>query len=166
MCSIISWAMFFSAFADTVEIRNGMKTTYADKPRKILSTLNGNYDYKWALDKKGNWKLYIRNLSGRLIDLSNTWVSIQRTIKYADGTTKTVTDYYYFDFYENMVTGWYVDVDSNVYFLNTDDKETGRLSRGWTKIGNDYYYFDALGVLQRNIITEDGFYVNGEGRWE
>ena len=47
-------------FADTIEIRNGMKTTHADKPISLIDTVNKNYSFKWALDKKGNWKLFIR----------------------------------------------------------------------------------------------------------
>ena len=152
-------------FADIVEIRNGVKTTYAEKPNNVLETANKFYSYKWALDKDGNWKLYVRRPNGKLISLSNTWVRIDRQAM-VNGNEIEVSDFYYFDYYGNMVTGWYVDVDLNTYYLNTDPKELGKLSRGWTKIGEDYYYFNGNGILQRDTITEDGFYVDIDGKWQ
>ena len=65
-----------------------------------------------------------------------------------------------------MVTGWLVDMDGNTFFLNTDEKELGRMARGWNKIGENYYFFDQEGRMQKNMITEDGFYVDGEGKWQ
>ena len=152
-------------FADTIEIRNGMKTTHADKPISLIDTVNKNYSFKWALDKKGNWKLFIRRLNGRLISLSNVWINLERTVHYSNGTKNNVIDYYYFDMNGNMVTGWYVDVNNDIYYLETDSKELGRMARGWTKINNDYYYFNDNGILLKNAITPDGFRVDSTGKW-
>lgn len=153
-------------FADTIEVRSGVKTTYADNPAYVLDTIDKNYSFKWALDKKGNWKLYIRRLNGKLINLSNVWVNIGRTIRESDGTEKYVIDYYYFDLNGNMVTGWYVDVDKKVYYLQTAESELGRMARGWKKIGDDYYYFNLQGELLKDTITPDGFHVDASGRWK
>lgn len=166
VCILLVCTLVSSVFADLVEIKNGVKTTYADKPRVILDTINKHYDYKWTLDKKGEWRLYIRRLNGKLIELSNLWVNQTRMIIDEDGNDKVIVDYYYFDYYQKMVTGWVVATDGSIYFLNTDEKELGRMVRGWNKIGDNYYFFDQDGRLQRNMITEDGFYVDDEGKWQ
>lgn len=166
VCMLLVCTFVSSVFADLVEIKNGMKTTYADKPRAVFDTLSKHYDFKWALDKKGDWRLYLRNINGRLIDLSNLWVNLARTVNDEYENNKTIVDYYYFDYHQKMVTGWLVDTDGSVYFLNTDERELGRMARGWTKIRDHYYFFDDEGRLQRNMITEDGFYVDDEGKWK
>lgn len=166
VCLLFVCTLVSSVFADLVEIKNGVKTTYADKPRVVVDTINKHYDFKWTLDKKGDWRLYIRRLNGRLINLSNLWVNQVRIVIDEDGNDKAVVDYYYFDYYQKMVTGWLVDKDGNTFFLNTDEKELGRMARGWNKIGENYYFFDQEGILQKNIITEDGFYVDDEGKWK
>lgn len=166
VCLLFVCTLVSSTFADLVEIKNGVKTTYADKPRVVVDTINKHYDFKWTLDKKGDWRLFIRRLNGRLINLSNLWVNQVRIVIDEDGNDKAVVDYYYFDYYQKMVTGWLVDKDGNTFFLNTDEKELGRMARGWNKIGENYYFFDQDGRLKRNIITEDGFYVDDEGKWK
>ena len=153
-------------FADKIEIRNGMKTTHADKPISLIDTVNKNYTCKWVLDKNGNWKLFVRRLNGRLINLSNVWVNLEKNISYSDGTVSKVIDYYYFDINGNMVTGWYIDVNNNIYFLDTNEKELGRMARGWTRINGNYYYFNNNGVLQKDTITPDGFKVDANGMWK
>ena len=165
VCLMIICTSSFCVFADLVEIKNGVKTTRVDKARGVLNTINKHYDFKWALDKKGDWRLYIRRPNGHLISISNTWVNIEREVTNEYDTNVKILDYYYFDYYEKMVTGWLIDISGNTYFLNTNEKELGRMAKGWTKIGDDYYYFNQNGILQRNIITEDGFYVDEEGRW-
>ena len=155
-----------ASYADTIEIRNGVKTTFADKPISLVDTIDKSYSFKWALDRKGNWKLYIRRLNGRLIGLSNVWVNLDRTIHDPDGSNRYVIDYYYFDMNGNLVTGWYVDVNKNYYYLQTDEKELGRMARGWQKIGDEYYYFNLNGILLRDTITPDGFHVDAYGRWK
>ena len=154
------------SFADTIEIRNGMKTTHADKPISLIDTLNKNYSFKWALDKKGNWKLFIRRINGRLISLSNVWINLERIVYDANGNRNSVIDYYYFDLNGNLVTGWYIDVNGDVYYLETNSKELGRMARGWTKINNEYYYFNDNGVLLKDTITPDGFSVDSFGKWK
>ena len=166
LCNMFVCAIIFVSFADTVEIKGGIKTTFAERPRQIIDTVDKHYDFKWALDKKGDWRLYIRRLNGRLIDLSNMWVNLQRAAITEEGTNDDVVDYYYFDYYEKMVTGWYVEPTGVTYYFNTDPRELGRMVRGWCKIGDDYYYFSQDGELQRNIITVDGFYVDENGKWK
>ena len=153
-------------FADKIEIRNGMKTTHADKPISLIDTINKNYTCKWVLDKNGNCKLFDRRLNGRLINHSNVWVHLEKNISYSDGTVSKVIDYYYFDINGNMVTGWYIDVNNNIYFLDTNEKELGRMARGWTRINGNYYYFNNNGVLQKDTITPDGFKVDANGMWK
>lgn len=165
LCSIFVCTLSFVSFADTVEIKMGIKTTFASQPIRVVATKDMQYDLKWAIDKRGDWKLYIRKINGRLVGLSNMWVSIPRTVINDYGVEEEVVDWYYFDHYEKMVTGWYVDLNGDTYFLSTDDKELGKMARGWCVIGGDYYYFNSVGILQRNTITADGFYVDETGKW-
>jgi glucan-binding YG repeat protein len=132
----------------------------------LIDTINKNYSFKWALDKKGNWKLFIRRLNGRLLNLSNVWINLEKTVYNSNGEKNTIIDYYYFDINENMVTGWYIDVNNAIYFLDTDPKELGKMARGWRKINGDYYYFNDSGVLLKDTITPDGFHVDAYGRWK
>lgn len=164
--SFLVIALSSVALADTIEIRNGVKTTHADKPITLIDTINKNYSFKWALDKKGNWKLFIRKVNGRLINLSNVWINLERNVFLTDGVKSSVVDYYYFDLNGNMVTGWYIDLKGNTYYLQTDEKELGRMARGWTKINGDYYYFSDNGMLLRDSITPDGFHVDAMGKWK
>ena len=53
LCSLFVCTISFVSFADTVEIKNGIKTTFAEKTRMIVDTIDKHYDFKWALDKKG-----------------------------------------------------------------------------------------------------------------
>ena len=166
VCALFVCMLSFVVKAgDLIEIRNGVKTTYEEKPRPLVDTLNMNYDLRWILDRKGNWKLNIRRINGRLIDISNCWVRVGNTVT-IDGKREVVHDFYYFDINGYMVTGWYVDSLKNYYYLCMDDStERGKLMRGWCKIGDDHYYFDNDGILQRNIITPDGFFIDEYGRW-
>lgn len=166
VCAVFVCAFSFSSFADLVEIKNGVKTTYLDKDQPLIDTVDKYYDFKWALNGKGNWKLYLRGINGRLMNLSNHWVNFKRLVPSEDGEVIKVIDYYYFDYYGNMVTGWLVDKEGNKMYLNTGDGELGRMARGWLKIDDDYYFFSEQGILQKNIITEDGFYVDEEGKWK
>ncbi len=163
---IMIFVLSNSIFADKIEIRNGLKTTHADKPVSLIDTVNKNYSFKWALDKNGNWKLFIRRVNGRLINLSNIWVNLEKNVTFSDGTSSKVVDYYYFDINGNMVTGWYIDINNNIYFLNTDERELGKMARGWVKINGNYYYFNSNGVLLKDTITPDGFRVDATGMWK
>ena len=166
LCSVFACTINFVSFTDTVEIKMGIKTTYASQPMRIVSTKDEQYDLKWAMDKRGDWRLYIRKINGRLVGLSNMWVAISKKYLNDSGVEEERTDWYYFDHYEKMVTGWYVDLNGDTYYLNTNEKELGKMAKGWCVIGNDYYYFNNDGVLQRNTITVDGFYVDENGKWK
>ena len=66
VCALFVCMLSFVVKAgDLIEIRNGVKTTYEEKPRPLVDTLNMNYDLRWILDRKGNWKLNIRRINGR-----------------------------------------------------------------------------------------------------
>ena len=164
--STILFCVFsFNTFAsDTIEIRNGLKTTYEETSHPMLDTVGKNYSFKWVLSQNGGWKLNIREMNGRYIKLSNTWVKIERTL-FINGQYYSIYDYYYFDYNGDMVTGWYVDTGGNKYFLITEGEDIGRMAFEWQKINGNYYYFGQNGILQQDMITSDGFYINSEGTW-
>ena len=167
VCAFFICVHSFVVFAgDTIEIVNGVKTTYEERPRAVVDTVGMNYTLKWTLDKQGDWRLYIRRINGRMIELSNNWVKVERMIPY-NGMFFPYIDYYYFDINGKMVTGWYIDTNKNTYYLVTSGDDMGRLARGgWYFIGDGYYYFNEAGMLMRNAITPDGFKTDSNGRWQ
>lgn len=77
--------------------------------------------------------------------------------------------WYRFNEEGHMVTGWYTDKDSNIYYLNpVDDGTLGTLRTGWQVVDNKLYYFNPRsngyrGALLRNTTTPDGYVVDGNG---
>lgn len=75
-----------------------------------------------------------------------------------------------------MVSGWYHDVDGNIYYLNPlPDGTQGRMVTGWRWImdedGKEYcYYFNeksdgTRGALLKGKAAPDGYLTDEKGRW-
>ena len=83
-------------------------------------------------------------------------------------------NWYHFDASGYMQTGWFTDVDGNVYYLSTNQgSDLGRMYTGWNWIDGKCYYFNMnsgyagypAGALMRNMTTPDGFTVDATGAW-
>lgn len=60
-----------------------------------------------------------------------------------------------------MVTGWFLH-EGKWYCANLD----GSLARSkWVNSGGKWYYLGADGVMLANAVTDDGYYVDGNGVW-
>ena len=68
-----------------------------------------------------------------------------------------------------MQTGWFTDVDGNIYYLYpVPDGTRGRMLTGWQTIDGKMYYFNTVsdgtrGALYVNRQTPDGYLVGADG---
>jgi len=99
-------------------------------------------------------------------DILGEWVKEngKKKYKYKDGTYKGAGweliegEWYYFDKYGNMMTGWVFD--NYWYYINPLN---GIMQRGWVKISGEDYYFDSTGVMYTGwLAVENGkkYYFN------
>ena len=76
-----------------------------------------------------------------------------------------------FDVEGYMITGWFTDVDGNVYYLwPYSDNTLGHMVTGWLPIGTNWYFFNPIsngtrGAMYRNTTTPDGYRVGPDGAW-
>lgn len=81
------------------------------------------------------------------------------------------SEWYHFDEKGYMQTGWFTDVDGNIYYLHAvGDGTRGRMVTGWNLIDEKWYYFNTVsdgtrGALFINRETPDGFRVDAYGCW-
>ncbi len=85
-------------------------------------------------------------------------------------------DWFWFDPYGRMMTGWHLDADGNYYYLNeASDGTRGRMVTGWFWIKDAdgvqrCYYFDPVadtgtrGKMMRNTVV-DGYQIDANGHW-
>ena len=123
----------------------------------------------WIQENDGRWKFSSGNRQ-----YCNEWAYIYNP--YArDG--QNAADWFWFDEYGYMKTGWKTDVNGMVYYLWPESDGTqGRMVTGWNWIvGEDGYercYFfnpesdGTKGRLWKSGITPDGYQVNEIGIWE
>lgn len=162
------------------------KRAFEGTPEKTFWLgVDGDWQYD-ELTKKWNFVLY----GG--VKLSDRWGKIQ----YYNEKGEQVIDWYFFNYRGDMIvgwyydqmhdkwyylntepakkegkmlTGWFVDVDKYVYYL---DPVLGEMYTGWRMIGDKWYYFapqrlegHPRGSLFVNTITPDGYRVNERGEW-
>lgn len=110
---------------------------------------------EWVLDQKG-WKFIYDDQTYPV----GRWERLLWQGKY---------DWYHFDGEGYCQGGWFTDVDGNTYYLhNEHDGQFGAMHTGWNLISGTQYYFETTvgkmqGHLYRNVITPDGYSVNGDG---
>lgn len=126
---------------------------------------------------KGNWmqqgdKWQFRDAAGK--EYKNTWAAVENP--YANlAAGASPFDWFRFDENGNMMTGWVVDSDGSIYFLNPfSDGTRGKMQTGWVWIpdgkgGQQCFYFNPesdghRGCLLRNTVI-DGSTVNAYGAW-
>ena len=119
----------------------------------------------WQMDASGNWT-YVNN--GILY--ANRWGCIYN--QYANTAAgQRQYDWFYFDEFGHMKTGWFAEPGGSIYYLNPlSDGTRGRMVTGWARIDSYYYYFNnkegsgQMGALLRNTTTPDGHRVDEQGR--
>lgn len=118
--------------------------------------LNGVWHF---VDTAGNMKV-------------NTWTAAYNP--YASAGQQNY-DWFRFDAYGNMLTGWFLDNDGNWYFLNPiSDGTQGMMMTGWVWIMDGFgvqrcYYFNPVsdgyrGKMMTNTIV-DGYMIDADGCW-
>lgn len=125
--------------------------------QKPVEAVQGTWFYdsqidKWTLDN-GKFK--------------NEWVYAHNP--YSSSLDKN--DWFAFDEYGFMRTGWFTDSDGQIYYLNKlSDGTRGKMLTGWQWIDGKCYYFSQVsdgkkGHLVKDMITPDGYTVNANGEW-
>lgn len=121
---------------------------------------------RWIQNADGSWS-YQTGTS----PMTNRWVCIYNP--YADERRRQKR-YGWFKFGPDgkMLTGWVIDTDGNIYYLNpASDGTRGMMLIGWQQIDGKWYYFSkdegsgTMGALLRNTITPDGYHVDQTGAW-
>lgn len=121
---------------------------------------------RWIQNADGSWS-YQTGTS----PMTNRWVCIYNP--YADERRRQKR-YGWFKFGPDgkMLTGWVIDTDGNIYYLNpASDGTRGMMLIGWQQIDGKWYYFSkdegsgTMGALLRNTITPDGYHVDETGAW-
>lgn len=121
---------------------------------------------RWIQNADGSWS-YQTDTS----PMTNRWVCIYNP--YADERRRQKR-YGWFKFGPDgkMLTGWVIDADGNIYYLNpASDGTRGMMLIGWQQIDGKWYYFSkdegsgTMGALLRNTITPDGYHVDQTGAW-
>ena len=121
----------------------------------------------WITTSDGKWKLSMMNQLGQISQPAEQWACVNTNATNADGTTSTVSNFYFFDSKGEMLTGWLTDITGNTYFLETaQTNDIGKMTRGWKVINNKYYYFSGDGVLVRNGFSDDGYALDANGEWK
>ena len=112
------------------------------------------YPGSWQSDENG-WKIIGKDGSRPV----NRWV-------YTDW--KGRNDWYFFDEYGYMVTGWF-EYKGSVYYLNpVSDGKKGYMYTGWNMIVGKWYYFSEAadvtkGSMLKDTVTPDGHRVGPNG---
>ena len=121
----------------------------------------------WITTSDGKWKLSMMNQLGQISQPAEQWACVNSNAINADGTTSTVSNFYFFDSKGEMLTGWLTDITGKTYFLETaQTNDIGKMTRGWKVINNKYYYFSGDGVLVRNGVSDDGYALDANGEWK
>ena len=152
-----------------VQVANQVAQSNATAETKVqtsLATAPVNYNTAnstWAKDSNGTWSLEVVNANGQKEKATNTWACINNELS-VNGHSVKVSDFYYFDNKGQMLTGWLSDNTGNKYYLDTEEKNLGKMCRGWKQVGTDYYYLGTDGKLVTNSATQDGHIVDATGR--
>ena len=122
----------------------------------------------WSCTPEGFWTFKAER------EYRNEWAYIRNPYA-AEGQNQA--DWFRFDEFGHMVTGWFTDTDGNEYYLWTEsDGSKGHMVTGWQWIDRDQdgsrecYYFNPVsdgtkGKLIKSSVTADGYHVNDKGAW-
>lgn len=109
--------------------------------------------------------------SGELGDIGGSWHNDQKGRRYrlASGDTPSAQwlmvmgEWYYFDEDGYVVTGWFEDKESTLWYYMDDQ---GKMSLGWKEILGTWYYFNTDGQMQTGWIQAkpgEWYYLNPDG---
>ena len=122
------------------------------QPTAALSAERGNTKGRWEKEGK-SWSY--RNEKGEKL---RGWVFTDNAWHYLDPESG------------KLCSGWQKTPDGSWYFFNTaHDGRFGQMLSGWQWIEGYCYYFhpagEKSGALQLSGKTEDGYELDGQGRW-
>ena len=136
------------------------------------SSLTSNYEIKdinnsvsmWQKEETtGKMRLLFTDGVNPLIPAANTFV---KYVSYDPGFFLPLGTYYCFDEYGYLVTGFVETVDKKVYYFDDNENTLGQMVLGWKKMSDGkWFYFGDGGVMAKNTVTPDGYYVDENGQW-
>lgn len=128
----------------------------------------GSITGTWACTSDGFWTFSAERV------YKGEWAYIYNPYATAG---QNMVDWFRFDEAGHMVTGWFTDVDGNVYYLwPVSDGSRGHMVTGWQWVDRngdglaECYYFNPVsdgtkGRLLKATVTPDGYEVNADGAW-
>lgn len=148
----------------------GRSKSSADKNGITGSTLPSYVVVGTWIASNGQWQF----IDGTGQQYKGKWAAVDNP--YANmAAGQSAFDWFYFDEAGNMVTGWFRDVDGNLYYLNpVCDGTQGRMMTGWTWISDEtgvsrcYYLNPESDGFRGRMVTNtivDGYTVNADGYW-
>ena len=125
----------------------------------------------WVHLEDGRWRFKLTDGS----EIIGKWAYLKNPYA-VTSLGQNEVDWFRFDDQGYMVTGWYTDVDGNIYYLHpVSDGSQGHMYTGWHWIeGTDgllrCYYFNiesdgTKGALYRSKTAPDGSIVDENGAW-
>lgn len=124
----------------------------------------------WNQEADGNWNFV--SSAGQMY--AGRWAAVYNP--YANTAAgQSLFDWFYFDSFGHMVSGWFVDQDGQRYYLNpVSDGTRGRMLTGWVWIPDSSgmekcYYFNPVsdgtrGRMLRDTVV-DGAVIDSFGQW-
>lgn len=149
-----------SDFAITVHLDDTLKNNIPDDLEGSLIGVDRNLARMFQVNLKGGYlKETIRD---------GYWMNVQGGWRYrfqgrflAQGFEEINGILYYFHPNGYMATGWILD-SGKWYYANED----GSLATfKWVNSGGKWYYLGADHIMLTNAVTDDGYYVDGNGVW-
>ena len=136
------------------------------------SALTSNYEIKdinnsvsmWQKDEEtGKMRLLFTDGVNPLIPAANTFV---KYVSYDPEFFLPQGTYYCFDEYGYLVTGFVETVEKKVYYFDDNENSLGQMVLGWKQMADGkWFYFGDGGVMAKNTVTPDGYYVDENGQW-
>lgn len=151
-----------SSSTGTITINAGAVPLASGIAQSSVQVVSG----EWKMDDLGRWSFCA---DGRTYQ--SEWAAVSRNLTDTSPGGQSGYDWFRFDSDGFMITGWYTDMDGNVYYLNQDPASVlGRMVTGWNQIDGVWYYFNMVsdgtqGRLLKNTETPDGFLVGEDGAW-
>lgn len=134
--------------------RDNSSSSGSDRRLTVAERFPGAQEGDWTMHEDGSWRFRVDEK-----DYKDVWGYLYNP--YGNGGVGDA-GWYRFDDEGKMITGWFTDLDGNVYYMNpVSDGNRGKMCTGWTVVKDEYgqersFYFSEvsggpLGSLVRDM---------------